>query len=435
MSGTRCIAALSLHFVLLSGGRAAPTPTGWPDPGAVTPPPSQNVVRPEGAPTEGQDPRTWKVLLLIYRNTDAPYGSQRATVSMTANQVAMLQNAAQNYISIVNLWSASLGKLAVSVQVVNRPLATVTSVFNDYYWLTPDDVAPELTAAFGETNYDSIIAMWHSGPIPTNYWGLAYVGPTEWNGHPITWSTVLMLDDWLWQGSTPGEVILHEWLHGVEGLYRNYGYVVPELHGAGDHGYTEDPGGGWRTWYTDFMQGHVIKGGETRGISPAVWASGAVLNRSAPAPAQLLSPLPSASVASPPALKWAGPSSVGCRPALENTADDSPAYDTLTYGKTITVPSRALRSNQTYSWRVPTEQGGVIKPAPESRTFIYAGPTDPYGLSEVGAALRGFAGLSGVSAEDMGRWNLTTAAASAGRVDLQDVTQVLRKAAGLDPNP
>jgi hypothetical protein len=245
--------------------------------------------------------------------------------------------------------------------------------------LRPEDVEPELAAelAIAPEPYDSVIVLWDSGAVPTNYWGLAYVGPIGWGAYQFTWSTVIRGQDWYWsRNDAPGEVILHEWLHGLEGHYRNYGYVVPDLHGAEEHGYKEDAVGGWRTWLRDYMQGRVVKDGWTRGISPGVWGSGAVNNLVRPAPIQLLAPLSGTQTAGSPTLIWAGPGQ-SFRARLTNTADLSPAYEAYTAASQMVPSSIPLHPNSQYRWQVVSRSGATESPAPEWKYFRYAGPGVP----------------------------------------------------------
>jgi len=412
----------------------------WPDPGGVPVPADLDLSRIESQPSAdgGADAPplgAWNVLILLYRNLDATYGSSRYSAAMSNAQVAMLQNASANYASIASTWSSGLGSVQYTLRVVERPIATITPVFTDFFWITPQDVATELGPELAAARYDSVIALWDSGSAPTNDGGLADVGPFTWNGHRFTWSTVLRGQDWFWSlHDAPGEVILHEWLHGVEGHYRNSTYVVPDLHGATDHGYAEDPGGSWRTWYKDYMQGKVVKTGWTRGISPAVWASGAVNSPVRPAPCQLLAPLEGTDAGAPPALAWAGPGT-SFRMQLMNLADNSPAYDAVTTTKSGTPSQHVLRTDNRYRWQVVSQANGAESTASEAKTFRYTGEGVAYTMYQAAQALQIAAGLGSTNANWVGRLNIETSGPSAAKVDAIDAIRVVRKVAGLEPNP
>ena len=55
----------------------------------------------------------------------------------------------------------------------------------------------------------------------------------------------------------PEEVYVHEFLHGLERIEKEYGNEVIELHSYAEHGYQDDEIEGLKKWYKDYMQGRV----------------------------------------------------------------------------------------------------------------------------------------------------------------------------------
>ena len=82
----------------------------------------------------------------------------------------------------------------------------------------------------------------------------------------------------------PSEMLLHEWLHIVEGCYSERGFSVGEdgLHGGEKHGYRAGVEGDWLHWYRPFMRGQVREKGNFVGIPPAAWTKSARLVNRAP---------------------------------------------------------------------------------------------------------------------------------------------------------
>lgn len=55
----------------------------------------------------------------------------------------------------------------------------------------------------------------------------------------------------------PEEVFLHEFLHSLERIAKEYGYERPELHSYQDYGYKNEALIGQKKWYTDYMNKNI----------------------------------------------------------------------------------------------------------------------------------------------------------------------------------
>lgn len=121
--------------------------------------------------------------------------------------------------------------------------------------------------------YDSLFVHWPQNKgeesIPSPGWGLG-TGPHEW-AFGATYATVANAESWVWEIPTPGEVWLHEWLHGVCAHFQESGYAMPDgdADGGDRHVYVQSPEAGWTDFYRDLMTGKVR-------LSPAFrWRLGA----------------------------------------------------------------------------------------------------------------------------------------------------------------
>lgn len=431
--------SLLIAAVLLcaAGARAQTGP--WPDAGGMIPP---NPADPASLPRvtgKAADPALvrWDILVLIYPNLDATYQDNHWQSTMTEPRVAKLQQAAQNYQALISAWSSRAVSANVTIKRIDRPITAVRPNGDNSYWVTQDDIAADLEAEFATANYDSVMVLWNGNPVPTTYWGLAWVGAINFRGRSITYGTVVYLEDWLWQGTYPGEVIIHEWLHGVEGFYRRFGYKVPELHSSEAHGYKADANGAWGRWYSDFMQGKVLEnnGQETHGVSKAVWSAGRPRKTATNLPAQLLAPLPGRTQPTPPVLKWALLPGYTFTVRTRDTADNSLIHTITTGSGSAMLPERALHTGRGYIWSVGARKNGVESPREEEFRFAYTGPEAPFTVDEAADALRGATGMMALNSVDMGRFNLGNTGDSAGQLDMGDVVRILRKAMSLDVNP
>ena len=369
------------------------SPLWWPDPGALVPPvkPALPIQPKRRAPLSEV---FWYALVLIYPNTDTDYMDEFGEIkhfkgSLTDEQVANLKNAVNNWIMLTNSWSNQWGKIIADVKIISRPISSVTKLGDNplSYWVECKDVRVELDTYFSLEKYDSVIVLWYSGDIPTDYWGLAYVGPVggTYGGNYVTFTygTIIYGADWWWGGKYPGEVILHEWLHGLEGYYQSLGYSIPGLHDAEKYGYHPDPDGSWKPWYSDYMQGKVISNGEYMGISYGVWLSGSIYRVNRPLPCQLISPLNDTlwSTQNPPTLKWAKVPADKFYVAVYKAIDPNhPIISTYTTNNSWTIPGNELNGNA-FRWSVWSIQGTTFGERGDTLMFRFIDTVEPTNLT------------------------------------------------------
>ena len=98
------------------------------------------------------------------------------------------------------------------------------------------------------------------------------MGASEWT-HGATYAVVGNAPTEAWHREAPGEVWLHEWLHGVCHHFAGKGFPMPkrDADGAEIHGYRRDPEQGWTHYYRDLMTGQVLVAQERLGIRKEAW--------------------------------------------------------------------------------------------------------------------------------------------------------------------
>lgn len=67
----------------------------------------------------------------------------------------------------------------------------------------------------------------------------------------------------------PEEVFVHEFLHNLERVEKEYGNEIPELHDYEKYGYSESETEGLKKWYKDYMTGNINN--QNIGLSEAVF--------------------------------------------------------------------------------------------------------------------------------------------------------------------
>ena len=398
-----CIALVLAAAAVWAAGSQRPL---WPDSGGVPVPPhlqptSGPADRPTGASvlpsprplTAGLGDRPalaetpWNVLVLIYPNSDFWYKDaaltwQRFTGSLTSTQTENLRLAALSYVSLANTWSNGGATITADFYIISRALSSVTERDpGKGYSPTQTDVDTELDLYMPLENYDSVIVLWHKGTAPADaFWGLARVGPITHDGRAFTYATVYYGSDYFWTGKYPGEVIVHEWLHGLEGWYRNLKYEVPDLHSAESHGYSTDGDGSWKAWYTNFMRGLVEEPDRrTFGISYGAWLAGSIYVTNRPCPAQALLPQEGDTFNVAPAVFWAPvPADEYYVAVYRNEPWERVSY-TNTTNSGWSIPEADLDSNESYTWICWAKKDGVYAKEGDRRGFnIGVLPSDSF---------------------------------------------------------
>jgi hypothetical protein len=224
----------------------------------------------------------WRALLIVYRQLDVRLqmegGSKRHFLHVaTDREVTDAVASFQAFPALAA--NLSSGAVRVDSQVVhsNAPLRSLSEDVAGSYWPSPDDVSDELNEFAPPGIYDSLFVFWPQNnfatrtTIPSRSWGLG-MGACDWT-RGATYAVVANAPSQAWLGEAPGEVWLHEWLHGVCHHFAERGYDMParDADGADLHGYVRSPVDGWTEYYRDLMSGNVEEQGVRLGIPPSAW--------------------------------------------------------------------------------------------------------------------------------------------------------------------
>jgi hypothetical protein len=242
-------------------------------------------------------PATWRTIVFVYTALDVTWrdGLRRRTSThrMSTAELTALRTVLDAVPAAVATWSEGNAVLEpFSVDVIDRPMTTLSSSGGGRWWVAPDDCREELDRSAPHGQFDSVIAVWGSdGGIPLCGWGCS-LGPSQaTNGAGFS---SIVNDDWRRYPERlhPEEGFVHEWLHQVEAVYRELGVdeaTMPTLHEVEGrtscrssdlppHGLTypehESTTGTWQPWYRDLMTGTVRPpgGGSCQGMTTEVWA-------------------------------------------------------------------------------------------------------------------------------------------------------------------
>ncbi len=194
----------------------------------------------------------WRVLLLVYTNTDVDYTQGGTNKHYTgAMSVANRDEGVWAFHQFLSLANELSDREAVTLgDVVYSPNAiTNLSLYStDSYYVNPADIAGDLSTYDPSGRYDSILVYWHPGAVPTTYLGLG--GGPDPSAHGATFGQIIEWGGWDGEGKD-GEAWVHEWGHGMCVHEQNLGHRMPTqtMDGKGAHGYT---GANWEYYYDLF---------------------------------------------------------------------------------------------------------------------------------------------------------------------------------------
>jgi hypothetical protein len=222
-----------------------------------------------------------KAILLVYRRIDFPAESQQTRFVHTLAD-AEIEDGIQSFRrfpELVTELTQHLVLIECEIVLAERVLTTLTTTGPDQYWPSPDDTRPELDTLAPAYRYDSVFVLWpQNNPatgssIASAGWGLA-IAASPWSNW-ATYATVANARSSTWNVPRPGEVWLHEWLHGVCAFFADRGFLMPDgdADGGGRHGYKQSPVSGWTDYYRDLMTAKVLENGRRVGIPLEAWPS------------------------------------------------------------------------------------------------------------------------------------------------------------------
>ena len=222
----------------------------------------------------------WKTLLLVYDRLDVTLpGQSRFEHSLTDRELRDGMESFRHFPALVDTLTAGAAKIECNVLRATRPLNSLTALGERGFWPSPDDTRPEFGRILSGDTYHSILVYWPQNhfqqgtSVPSGGWGLG-MGASAWSQH-ATYATVANAPAWAWEIPLPGEVFLHEWLHGVCAHFARQGHRMPsgDADGADRHGYLRSPVTGWTDYYRDLMNAGVMEDGQPTGIPASAWSA------------------------------------------------------------------------------------------------------------------------------------------------------------------
>lgn len=222
----------------------------------------------------GHGPTVWTLAMVIYDSLDVECPTGRhVRNALTQAQLDEATTRSRKFRSQVRKWSSNKGR--VHLTFFYPGTATSAHVLNDRpdeCWISPGDVQ---RMGHWPTGFDSVHIQYPKGLTTWN--GLAKDGELPY-GSTYSTSHAWVEGDWYWHRFRGAKLMVHEWLHGSGGFYRNHfgESLVPRLHDSASYGYPAYPNSSTQ-WLKDFINGRIWNGSRYIGLTHQIWRHGTPL--------------------------------------------------------------------------------------------------------------------------------------------------------------
>lgn len=229
----------------------------------------------------------WRTLLLVYTNTALQYqdggGQKSLNTTWSLDGYQPYIRSWQTLPGYARLYSNGEANVEQTVQTASSPLSAITDYGDHTYWISPANVADQLSALAPPGTYDSIfvIARLHdpdTGTFVPLRGRATSLGPVQQLGG-ATFTSIVDTNE----NSDPclDNLWLEGWLAGVSQFYAANGFQMPTggFYSAEAHGVYQDANTCWTGWIQKYMTGTISEtsGGTTKnnlGITPNAWQFG-----------------------------------------------------------------------------------------------------------------------------------------------------------------
>ena len=219
----------------------------------------------------------WRAVLIIYPELDVRIGRRRFHHIASKTDIEDAVSSFRAFPALAANLTNGAARVTAHEMMTQEPLRSVSPHGENAFWPSPDDTRRELDRFAPPGSCESIFIFWPQHDFAANEsvpgWAWGYgMGASDWTNR-ATYAAVANAPTVSWTREAPGEVWLHEWLHGVCHHFAERGHVMPsrDADGAEVNGYVRSGKEGWTDYYRDLMSGQVKEGERSLGIPLAAW--------------------------------------------------------------------------------------------------------------------------------------------------------------------
>lgn len=215
----------------------------------------------------GNTDTNWNVACFVITNTKVDINNKNINLNMNDEDISLMrQNMSRFKTSCEEL---SNGKISVTYDLITirEPLTSLSYDEENGYHADAKDVKQLIDKYLQQKNYDHIFVCIklgdnaHPNDIPVYDWiglgGMDYLGigfsnirlPNSNKSYTYRYDSRI--------NTFPEEVFIHEFLHSLERISKEYGYNRPALHDYEKYGYKDERLIGLKKWYQDYMNSEI----------------------------------------------------------------------------------------------------------------------------------------------------------------------------------
>ena len=208
----------------------------------------------------------WKMGCFIFRNTSIKIDEEHYTFYLNLKDVENVRENVDRFLNSCKELSNNRMTATCDIHEIVEPLRSISYSEEHGYYIDPHDVKKQIEEIVRENEYDYIFVVARLGneqkQIPVKEW----IGLGGMQVYDIGFSTIRMPNEensYTFRydsrvNAFPEEVYLHEFLHTLERISKDYDYNRPELHDYENYGYQEEPVVSLKKWYKDYMTSNIL---------------------------------------------------------------------------------------------------------------------------------------------------------------------------------
>ena len=218
----------------------------------------------EGKAEENTD---WSFACFIFDNTNVNINGEQINIEVTSRDIIDIKDTINRFEQ--TCYTLSEGKMTADCDIyeIQEPITSLSYDEEFGYYVSPEDVENQIKDVINANNYDHIFIIVRLGneqyddDIEIKDW----IGLGSMDYYGIGFSNIRLPNNsrsYIYKydqriNQFPEEVFLHEFLHSLERIAKEYGYNVPELHDYEKYGYENEALIGQKKWYRDYMNQNI----------------------------------------------------------------------------------------------------------------------------------------------------------------------------------
>ena len=216
---------------------------------------------------QAEEDSNWDFACFIFENTNITIDNKQINIQVTNTDITDIKNTIERFEDSCN--ELSEGKMVANCDIyeIQEPITSL-SYDNEFgYYVAPEDIEEQIKNIINQNNYDHIFVVVRLGneeyqnDIETKDW----IGLGSMDYYGIGFSNIRLPNSsrsYIYKYDTrvnqfPEEVFLHEFLHSLERIAKEYGYDIPALHDYKEYEYENEYLVGQKQWYKDYMNQEI----------------------------------------------------------------------------------------------------------------------------------------------------------------------------------